>query len=336
LTATRLEADQEALEFGVSVRDLLADLASPAALRTAWDSDEGRIPGLWARLAEVGVLGSTIPEDLGGLGLDARSILPVLIESGRAALPEPLVETLVGSALLGSAGGPLAERWLPDVAAGKAVIAVGLGPGELVNAAQWADLFVMLDKRGNVHAVEAAAVTVHPEPSVDQGCRLARVEWQPTDASLVAGADSDRGFDLAAVAVAAQLVGLAEAMLDLSVRYALQREQFGKLIGSFQAVKHQLADVYVSNAFAKPVVARAAWSVARDLPTRSRDASHAKYAASRAAARAARAALQVHAGIGYTYEHDLHMWLKRTWSLTSLWGDVAWHRTRVADYVLED
>jgi alkylation response protein AidB-like acyl-CoA dehydrogenase len=84
------------------------------------------------------------------------------------------------------------------------------------------------------------------------------------------------------------------------------------------------------------VVLRAAWSVAQDEPTRARDASHAKYAASRAAARAARTALQVHAGIGYTYEHDLHMWLKRTWTLTSLWGDTGWHRTRVADYVLED
>ena len=90
-------------------------------------------------------------------------------------------------------------------------------------------------------------------------------------------------------------------MLDLSVTHALTREQFGVPIGSFQAVKHQLADVYVANAFAAPVVARAAWSVATDVPTGSRDASHAKYAASRAAGLAARTALQVHAGIGYTY-----------------------------------
>jgi alkylation response protein AidB-like acyl-CoA dehydrogenase len=332
----RLEADQDALDFAASVRELLADLAPAAALRTAWDSATGRIPGLWARLADVGVLGSMISPDFGGLGLDARSVLPLLIESGRAAVPEPLVETLVGSALLTAAGGPVAQRWLPSVAAGDAVIAVGLGPGALVSGAQWADLFLLLDKTGAVHAVEAAAVTVHAEPSVDRGVRLAWIEWQPSDATAVAGADPDAAFDLGVVAVAAQLVGLAEAMLDLSVRYAMQREQFGKLIGSFQAVKHQLADVYVANAFAKPVVARAAWSTASDLPTAARDASHAKYSASRAAAQAARTALQVHAGIGYTYEHDLHMWMKRTWSLTTLWGDVAWHRTRVADYVLED
>jgi alkylation response protein AidB-like acyl-CoA dehydrogenase len=332
----RLEPDQDALDFGGSVRDLLADVANSGALRQAWESVDGRIPGLWARLAEVGVLGATVPEVFGGLGLDAPSLLPVLIESGRSAVPEPLVETLVGSALLAVAGGPVAQRWLPAVADGQAVIAVGLGPGALVNAAQWADLFLLRDETGAVHAVEAAALTVHAEPSVDQGVRLAWVEWQPSDASLVAGADPDAAYDLAAVAVAAQLVGLAEAMLDLSVRYAVTREQFGKVIGSFQAVKHQLADVYVANAFAKPVVARAAWSVVRNLPTRARDASHAKYAASRAAAGAARTALQVHAGIGYTYEHDLHMFMKRTWSLTSLWGDLAWHRTRVADAVLEE
>ncbi len=116
----------------------------------------------------------------------------------------------------------------------------------------------------------------------------------------------------------------------MSVRYAEQREQFGKPIGSFQAVKHQLADGYVDNAFALPVVHRGAWSVARGLPTAGRDASHAKLAATRAAERAARTALQVHAGIGYTYEHDLHMWMKRTWALSAAWGGPAFHRGRVA------
>jgi len=332
----RLEPDQDALDFGISIAELLADSADSAALRAAWDSVDGRIPGLWKRLAAVGVLGSTIPEEYGGLGLDARSMLPVLIESGRAALPEPLVETLVGASLIAEAGGALAARWLPVVADGNAVIAVGLGPGELVSGAQWADLFLLRDKTGALHAIEAAEVTVHPEPSVDGGLRLGQVEWAPTGDTRLDGADPEAGFDLAAVAVAAQLVGLADAMLDLAVRYALQREQFGKVIGSFQAVKHQLADVYVANAFAKPVVARGAWSVATNEPTSWRDASHAKYAASRAAAGSARTALQVHAGIGYTFEHDLHMWMKRTWSLTSLWGDSAWHRGRVADAVLDE
>jgi alkylation response protein AidB-like acyl-CoA dehydrogenase len=336
MSPLRLDPDQDALAFGASVRELLSEAADSAALRVAWDADDGRIPGLWKRLADLGVLGSTIPEDAGGLGLDERSLLPVLVESGRAALPEPMVETIVGATILSAAGGEVADHWLPRVADGTAVLAIGTGQGRLVSAAPWADLFLLQDRAGDVHAVEAGAVTIHAAPSVDRGMRLAEVEWQPSDDTKLTGADPERGFDVAAFATAAQLVGLADAMLDLSVSYALQREQFGKVIGSFQAVKHQLADVYVANAFAKPVVARAAWSVSQNLPTRWRDVSHAKCASSRAAARAARTALQVHAGIGYTFEHDLHMWMKRTWSLTSLWGNLSWHRTRVGDAVLGD
>jgi hypothetical protein len=336
MSRMRLDPDQDALDFGASVRELLADAADSAALRAAWDADDGRIPGLWKRLADLGVLASTIPESAGGLGLDERSVLPVLVESGRAALPEPLVETIVGASLLAAAGGEVADRWLPLVGDGTAVLAVGTGHGPLVVGAPWADLLLLQDKAGNVHAVEAATVAIHDEPSVDRGIRLAQVDWEPGDATKLDGADPERAFDVAVFATSAQLAGLADAMLDLSVRYALQREQFGKVIGSFQAVKHQLADVYVGNAFAKPVVARAAWSVSQNLPTRWRDVSHAKYAASRAAARAARTALQVHAGIGYTFEHDLHMWMKRTWSLSSLWGNPGWHRTRVGDAILGD
>jgi alkylation response protein AidB-like acyl-CoA dehydrogenase len=331
----RLQADPDALEFAASVRELLADAADSAALRAAWDSDDGRIPGLWKRLADVGVLGAMVPEEYGGMGLDARALFPVFVEAGRAALPEPLVETVVGTSLLASIGGPVAEKWLPRVADGAAVIGVGVGPGDLVSAAPWADLFLLEDPTGAVHCVDAAAVDAQPEPSIDRGIRLARLEWRPTPASRLADVDGDAAFDLAAFAAAAQLVGLAEKMLDLSVSYAKTREQFGQPIGGFQAVKHQLADVYVANAFAKPVVARAAWSISQADRLQWRDASHAKYAASRAAARAARTALQVHAGIGYTYEHDLHMFMKRTWSLTSLWGTSAWHRVRVADAVLE-
>jgi alkylation response protein AidB-like acyl-CoA dehydrogenase len=332
----RLTPDDDALAFGASVTELFSDVASSETLRAAWDSDSGRIPGLWARLAEVGVLGALVPEEHGGLGFDIRSLIPVLLASGRAAVPEPLVETLIGSALLAEAGGEVAKRWLPAIADGEAAVGLGLGPGQLVNAAQWADVFILRDPVGDAHVLELSEVTIHPEVSVDGGIRVARLEWAPTPATRLHDVDAEIGFDTAIVAVAAQLVGLAETMLDMAVQYAMQREQFGKVIGSFQAVKHLLADSYVANSFATPVVARAAWSVATQQPTSWRDASHAKYAASRAAGRAARTALQVHAGIGYTYEHDLHMFMKRTWSLTSLWGDLAWHRTRVADAVLEE
>ncbi len=330
----RMQPDADALEFAASVRDLLAKTATSEALRAAWDSGDGRIPGLWSQLAEVGVLGLTVPEQYGGVGADLTSALPVLAETGRAAIPEPLVETMAGVALLSAAGGDVADLWLERVASGEATVAVGIGPGRLVPAAQWADLFVLRHPTGALHVVPAPDVTFDVSDSVDRGVRLAEVFWDDAASTTIDGADAAAAFDLAAVAVAAQLTGLADAMLDMAVTYAKQREQFGAVIGSFQAVKHQLSDAYVANAFAKPVVARAAWSVAQDLPTRSRDASHAKHIASQAARQVARTALQVHAGIGYTFEHDLHMWMKRTWTLTSLWGDEAWHHARITSAVL--
>ena len=331
----RLLPDADALEFAGGVRDLLARSCDAEALRAAWDSEDGRVPGLWGRLAETGLLGLTVPEEHGGSGMDLTAAVPALLETGRAATPEPVVETVAGVALLASAGGQVADTWLPRVAAGEAVLAVGDRHTPLLLAAPWADLFLLADEAG-VRAVEPGEVSVQPAASIDRGVRLATVTWDEKAGTPLAGADPLAAFDTACVAAAAQLVGLAQAMLDMSVRYAQQREQFGKPIGSFQAVKHQLADAFVDIAFALPVVHRAAWSVARALPSRGRDASHAKHAATLAAERSARTALQVHAGIGYTYEHDLHMWMKRTWTLASQWGDAAFHRSRVATAVLSE
>jgi alkylation response protein AidB-like acyl-CoA dehydrogenase len=329
----RLLPAPEALDFAAGVRELLADVCNADALRAAWDSPDGRVPGLWTRLAEIGVLGLAVPEEYGGSGMDLTALAPVLVECGRACVPEPLVATLAGSALLAGAGGDLAREWLPRVASGDAVLAVGEGSPALLSGGAWAHLFLVAgeDPHG-MFAVRRGDAVVTQAEGLDTGSGLASVSR--SGGSVVEGADGWLAFDTACVAVAAEMVGLAQAMLDAAVRYARQREQFGKPIGTFQAVKHQLADVYVANALALPVVHRAAWSVARDLPSRSRDASHAKHAASVAAGRAARTALQVHGGIGYTYENDLHMWLKRTWSLTSLWGNERWHQQRVARSVL--
>jgi alkylation response protein AidB-like acyl-CoA dehydrogenase len=330
----RLAPEQDALDFAASVRELLADVADATALRVAWDDPDGRIPGVWKRLAEAGVLGLTVAEEFGGSGADLTTLLPVLVELGRAGLPEPIVETVVGASLLAQVGGLIAEDWLPRLVAGEAVLAVDLGPGQLVSAAPWADLLLVPDHAGVLCAVPRDEATVTVSESVDRGVRLSTVDVPPGAGFALGGVDIDAAFDLGVAAVAAQQTGLADAMLDMAVRYANQREQFGVVIGSFQAIKHQLADAYVANSFAVPVVARAAWSVAHNTPTRSRDASHAKHAATVAAQRAARTALQVHAGIGYTFEHDLHMWMKRTWTLSSLWGTAVWHKARVAKEVL--
>jgi alkylation response protein AidB-like acyl-CoA dehydrogenase len=136
-------------------------------------------------------------------------------------------------------------------------------------------------------------------------------------------------IDRAALGTAAQLVGLGQAMLDMTVAYVKDRQQFGVPIGSFQAVKHHLADALKELAFARPVVQRAAWSLANGEPTAARDVSMAKATASDAASFVARQALQCHGAIGYTVEHELHLYLKRTWALSRAYGDAPYHRDRV-------
>ncbi len=135
--------------------------------------------------------------------------------------------------------------------------------------------------------------------------------------------------DRAAAGTAALLVGLAERMLAMAAAYAKERHQFGKPIGSFQAVKHLLANARVALEFARPATYRAAWSLATAQPTLSHDASMAKAMASDAADLAARVSLQVHGAIGYTWECDLHFFLKQTWALSRAWGDAATHRRLV-------
>jgi len=150
-----------------------------------------------------------------------------------------------------------------------------------------------------------------------------------------AAALQEAAIDRGALAVAAQQVGMAHRMVEIAVDYAKQREQFGRPIGSFQAIKHMLATVQVKIEFARPLVYRAAHSVARAESSRSIDVSQANAAASDAASLAAKTALQVHGAIGYTWEVDLHLWMKRAWALEAAWGSRRWHRRRIAEAVLD-
>ncbi len=140
--------------------------------------------------------------------------------------------------------------------------------------------------------------------------------------------------DRAAMATGAVLVGVADRLIAMAAHYAQERVQFGKPIGSFQAVKHHLADALVRVEFARPMVYRAALSLTEGDRDGSLHASMAKAMASDAATLAARTALQVHGAIGYTWEHDLHLWMKRAWALAAAWGDAATHRARVLEQLV--
>jgi len=285
----------------------------------------------------------------GGLGLGLVDLVLLLEESGRVALPEPLVETtaLAGPLLAGlddpgkpGTAGPVA--WLEGIAAGSIAAAVAdpSPGGRPVAGADGADLFILFAPGGDdgpeVHLVGSEQVAVTPVPTLDPTRRLGRPEWAPTPGTMVAsgaaaGACIQRTRDRAAVATAAQLLGLSDRMITMTAEYARARHQFGKPIGSFQAVKHLLAGAQVKLEFARPLVYAAAWSLDDGEPTASRAASTAKAYASDAATEAAGVALQVHGAIGYTWECDLHLFLKRAWALAEAWGSAADHRRRVLD-----
>lgn len=325
--------DQVALRD--TVRELLAKECRPEVVRAAWSGSWSRT--LWDGLAEMGVLALRAPEASGGLGMDEVDLVGVLEEAGRSAAPAPVAEAAaVAVPLLAEAGGDLAERWLPAVISGQVVTTVGAVDGSApVPYGAQADL-LLLGHGQEVHAVAAADVTLAPLPAVDRGRPLYAVTWSPSPASLLAeGGLVALAFDRGALAAAAQLIGLARHLIETTVGYATQRRQFGRPIGSFQAVKHHLADALLAVEFAAPATYRAAWSVARGDPRRCAHVSMAKALASDAAMLASRVALQVHGAIGYSWEHDLHLWMKRVWALAGSWGDAAWHRDRVASAIID-
>jgi alkylation response protein AidB-like acyl-CoA dehydrogenase len=190
-----------------------------------------------------------------------------------------------------------------------------------------------------VHAAAPEAAGLAPRgASVDGSRRLFTVDRGGVGAGLAPVVGRREGaalaFDRGVLGTAAQLVGLARRMIDLTVEYTKERTQFGQPIGSFQAVKHHVADARIALEFARPLVYRAAWVLAEGAGTRSVDVSMAKAQASDAAVLAARQALQCHGAIGYSSEYDLHLFMKRAWALAGAWGDAAWHRARVGRAIL--
>ncbi|HUY63937.1 MAG TPA: acyl-CoA dehydrogenase family protein [Acidimicrobiales bacterium] len=333
--------DERQLEFRAQLRALAEAQCPPGALRDAWDSEHGWSPERWRALGELGVTGLTVPETHGGLGLGYVDLVLLLEEVGRSGLPEPLLDTaLAVSLLLGADDDADVEavrrQWLPAVASGAAVLGVASPeyPRRVVAGTQ----LVVVHNDDGLYAVTAPEVSGPAVRSIDgarhhvevvldtaRSTRLA----QGRRATQLLNATYDRG----ALGVAAILVGAADRMIAMAAAYAKDRRQFGKAIGSFEAVKHQLADALVGNEFAKPLAYRAAWSVDEGDPRAGAHCSMAKAAAGDAASRAARVALQVHGAIGYTWEHDLHLWMKRAWSLASVWGDAGWHRQRIVGRV---
>ncbi len=315
------------------VSSLLERDWTAADLRASWTSAE---PARKVRrsLADLGVRGITVPESLGGLGGDELDLVLVLEEYGRAGVPDAAaIETAVAAPLLAAVGGTAADVWLPRVAKGDAIIAFGFDGDDYVADADIADLVVILDDAGRLILIEKSAVNAVRQPSIDGARRLFSVTARG-GTSLDAGREAASvARDRAAFTSAAQLLGLSERMLDMAVAYAIVREQFGRPIGSFQAVKHRLAEAKTAIELARPVVYAAAWAIARSQPDRGVYVSLARLFANRAGNLSARHALQVHGGLGFAAEHDLHLFLKRAKALELSAGGTGAQLTRLADHL---
>jgi hypothetical protein len=275
----------------------------------------------------MGVVGAAVPEEAGGFGLGACDVVPLLEEAGRVALPLPIVETaFVAGPLLAAAGDEDAVGRLGE---GELLVACALDGGATIPWAGDAGMLLVAERPGApVRRVSGAA---EPAESID-GARQVGVL-----ADLAAGEEigaSDEAclaaWQRGALGAAAQLVGLSRALLAMTVTYAEERRQFGVPIGSFQAVKHQLANALLGVEFAAPAVLRAAWSLDTGAATADRDVAMAKALASDAAEQVAATALQAHGAIAYTTEYDLHLFAMRVWASSRGWGDAEWQRARVA------
>lgn len=324
--------------FQESIGTFLAQECTPETIRASWETETARSPALWTKLVAMGIPGMLAPEVYGGLGLSEMEFVLPLEETGRVALAEPVLETAaLAVPLLRDCGDvALQEKWLARLVSGEAIATVGLAINPVVADAHIADLLLLQHGDDEIHAVERAQISLTAQPATDPSRKLFTVAWTPSpDTCVVAGEEGKvllaATLDRAALGLAAQLVGAAQQLVDITVAYAKDRQQFGVAIGSFQAVKHMMANVQVAIEFARAPLTRAAWSVTHATPTRATDVSQAKLLASEAALLAARVALQVHGGIGYTWEVHLHIWMKRVWALEASFGTRAWHRRRIGE-----
>ncbi|MFJ2929260.1 acyl-CoA dehydrogenase family protein [Streptomyces massasporeus] len=298
-----LDAEQRA--FAASLDALLTAADTPAVIRDWSRGDHTSGRALWSRVADAGVFALAVPEAYEGLGPRPVELAAAFVELGRHAVPGPLVETVTAAVLLEGADPGTAKRLLPALASGETMATV---------AAEGA---YALD--GDAAALriswEPGRIRLSPghgpvRPSLDPARRLT---------PLLPGGDllvlpADEALTWARLATAAQALGVGLALLDRTVGYVKQRTQFGVPVGSFQAVKHRLADARIALEFARPLVFGAALTMERC------DAAAAKAAACEAAYATARTALHLHGAIGYTAEYGLSLWLTKARALRNAWG----------------
>lgn len=331
-------------EIKRTARELLAARSSFERVRAVAESGDGAYDGaLWDELVGLGWTGIAIPEQHGGQGLGVLELTIVLEELGYAVTPSRFLANALAAQLLLSAGGDeQRERLLPGIAAGTETATVALardGVAELVPDADSARWIVLVEGAGDGAAAAPSArlfdardgaLSVEPRASVDPTRRYARVTVADAAAGEPLGGELGAGLDRAEIALAAELTGLAQRALELTVAYVKERRQFGTPVGAFQAVSHRAAQMLLETEGARSATYFAAWAADAEPQSLARAASIAKAAAADAGRHVTAAAIQLHGGIGFTWEADVHWLYKRAQLDAALLAPAGWHRRRVA------
>ena len=314
---------EEQIQFKDAIKSFLAEECAPASIRDGWQKNKSFNLDRWKSLIELGVLSSNLPEEKGGLGMDQVTLALMVEEMGYAGLPEPVAEQIfLVNDVIPFLPKNITEAVESNYNDGTQYIALAhpLAPNPLfLNDAAG---LILLDN-SECKFIAKDDMDFEIISSNDPSRELFKVSSMNDAISTSENFDelnsavSSRG----SLMTAALLIGLAQKMIDLSSVYVLDRAQFGKPIGSFQAVKHMLADVAVKIEFAKPAVYRAAYSLSENNPKSALHCAHAKLMCAQAAELACKNSIQAHGAMGYTWEMDLHIYMRKAWSMMACWGN---------------
>ena len=357
------------MQFGLSesqqilkgtARKFFGNECPMAHVRKLIETDTAYDSALWQKLADQGFTGIIFPEEYGGMGLGIVELILLMEEAGYALLPGPLFSTLIAGAVLHAcASEPQQKSFLSQIVSGQARASIAFlesngswdpaslklagnsklnGTKLFVTDAAVAD-FILVIAAGGVYLVErnSPGIEIAPMKGMDLTRKIYSVQFSNTPAEKLAGnsAALGRALDIAIAALAAEMTGGMQCVLETAVAYAKTRKQFGKPIGIFQAVQHMCADMYLETESARSAAYYAAWALEENAPDAATAVSIAKMYASDASRTVGNRGIQVHGGMGFTWENDIHLYYRRAKASETMLGDATFHRERIAKLAID-
>jgi alkylation response protein AidB-like acyl-CoA dehydrogenase len=344
-----------------SARKFFAGECPSAEIRRLMETATAYDESLWGKLTDQGYTGIIFPEEYDGVGLGKVELMLLMEEAGRALLPGPFFSTVVlaGSVLEALCTTEDKKKYLAPICRGEVRSTVALleasaswnlrdvrlsasngkltGKKVFVPDAAVANFLIVVASNG-VFVVDSRAngLKISPMSGMDLTRKLYAVDFDNTPAEEIGSTKNlPRAFDIATAALAAELVGGMQRTLDLAVDYAKTRKQFGKPIGMFQAVQHQCADMYLETESARSAVYYAGWALEENTPDAATAVSIAKMYASDAGRTVGNRGIQIHGGMGFTWENDIHLYYRRAKASETAFGDATFHRERIAAQVID-